>query len=649
MQVNSIRGYFNYLLFVSYLLLISSLCSGNDIPKFGKISDEEKSLITFQKDPEADAVTLFDVDDRVIDSKNRQFYMKRTRHTRIKILTEEGKERANFEIRYLEKDEIEKFQAHTVLPNGKKLKFKKDDAQIEKFDGWRKMVFAFPGVEIGSIIELKYEHNTPYLYQPMPWYFQGEDYTVLSQLSLIIEPGFQYSAFFNNTAGVEPIVEDVRRPGKRHTQTKNVWRMTDLPAIRKEPYMSTINDYLAVMHFQLASYKDDYQFVEYIDKWDDLVKEQLGEYKDLLAKNGSVTGKATELIADLTSDRKKWATLYEFVRDEIESTERGGKYPQMAPKKVLITGSATGSEKNMLLVNMLQSVGYDAAPVLISTLSHGRLIQEHPRLRQFNYMLASVTKGKRTYLMDTNHNHYPFDVLPTDNLSGQGLVIADGPARFVTIQTPKRINMAHCTTNGKLDESGTLHATSTIRYEGYRSVYQRIALDSDGDEKFFEDLLAQRFDGAQIDSFEVLTADQPHLPLRLKVHYQVPDFAQVVNDMMYLSSPALNIQESNPFQSPTRHFPVEFRINRANTDVVNIAIPDGMKVVELPKPFKNQHPGIRFGSDWKSAGNKVTVNREYLRQQTTFPKSKYKQLRKFFDSVVRADQGQIVLGPQSSE
>ncbi len=606
-------------------------------------------MTSFDQDPEADAVVLFDVDDRIIDTNGRYFHLFRHRHTRIKILTEAGKDRANYEISYLDEDNIDNFQAHTILPNGKKIKVDKKQIKEEKFEGWRQKVFAFPGVEVGAVIEIKYVHISPYLRESYPWYFQSQDYTVLSQLSLVMEPGFNFSAFFSNTIGVEPITEDIRRPGKRHAQTKTIWRMRDLPAIREEPYMSAIEDYLAVMHFQLVSYKNNYQLVEYIGKWDDLVKKQLERYNDYLKSSDAVSKKASELTAGIESERKKWVALYEFVRDEIESTDKGTIWVEKKPEKVLEEGSGTGAEKNMLLVNMLQSAGFQATPVLISTRSNGRVIEKHPRLSQFNYVLAHIKKGRRSYFMDSFYGHYPFDILPVSRLSGSGLVIAKGPSEFVTIKAPKRLNKDHCTTTATIDSEGTLHAETNLRFEGYRNIYKRNDLDSDGAEKLVKDILSKRYDNAEVDSFEIQTADRPDLPLKIRVKYTVAEFAQVNGDMMYLTSPALNIRDSNPFTSKSRHFPVEFQISGANTDIVDIEIPEGMKIAELPKTFNNQQPGIRFSSKWSQTDNKIKISREYVRQQSTFPRSKYKQLRQFFDTVVRADQGQIVLGPQSSE
>ena len=42
----------------------------------------------------------------------------------------------------------------------------------------------------------------------------------------------------------------------------------------------------------------------------------------------------------------------------------------------------------ILLVSMLRDVGLEAHPVLISTRSHGQVVQVYPLLSQFNDVLA---------------------------------------------------------------------------------------------------------------------------------------------------------------------------------------------------------------------------------------------------------------------
>lgn len=106
----------------------------------------------------------------------------------------------------------------------------------EKVDktGYKK--FALPGVEVGAVIEYTYKLESDYLYNLEPWFFQNNEFTRLSQYSVIVLPYFGYSVFFRNTLDMEPETEDILDPQQRRKLTRYIWRMKDQPPIRKEPY-----------------------------------------------------------------------------------------------------------------------------------------------------------------------------------------------------------------------------------------------------------------------------------------------------------------------------------------------------------------------------------------------------------------------------
>lgn len=80
------------------LLAFNLLFGAEEIPKFGKVSDEELQMTAIPEDPEADAVVLFDVGDLRIREGSEKYYLTVERHTRVKILTEKGKDYASVSI-----------------------------------------------------------------------------------------------------------------------------------------------------------------------------------------------------------------------------------------------------------------------------------------------------------------------------------------------------------------------------------------------------------------------------------------------------------------------------------------------------------------------------------------------------------------------
>ena len=101
-----------------------------------------------------------------------------------------------------------------------------------------------------------------------PWYFQNETYTLLSQFTIAIDPHFNYHVFFQNVVGDQAVPFEelflipggaITRKGKRFT-----WKIEDIPKIKEEPYMRTLDDYRMTLFFQLREYRDPYNYIIFI-------------------------------------------------------------------------------------------------------------------------------------------------------------------------------------------------------------------------------------------------------------------------------------------------------------------------------------------------------------------------------------------------
>lgn len=392
--------------------------------KLGEVTKEELALTSIPEDPEADAVVLFAKGEMIITP---QFDMQFKNHRRIKILTERGKQYADISISYWSEDIVDRIEAYTILPNGKKIKLDKKNI-FEKRNNWNKeKVFAFPGVEVGAILDYRYEKSSEDLIILDPWYFQNYEFTRLSELSVFLPSGFNYNVFFANISGLnpDPIKEEILTPGPSGAKVigKFTWRMENLPAIKEEPYMTNIDDYLATMHFQLISYRDAYQNFEFIKTWNDMAEQIWPIYKLHLAENKQLSTLAAELTAGIQDPTEKIKKLYDYVLSQIESSSFNSlnSVPKM-PSEVLKDKMGSGVEKNLLLINLLGKAGFAANPVLISTRSHGRIYANQVHLRQFNRLLACVNLDAKKIFLDTQDRFCPFGLLPPDDQIGRAHV-----------------------------------------------------------------------------------------------------------------------------------------------------------------------------------------------------------------------------------
>jgi hypothetical protein len=195
-MIFKITGWATLIVAAMLFLHFTPAYAGDDA-KFGKIPDDQWNIGAPQKYPEANAVILFSHGRMVVDIGKIDIYY----HVRMKILTPAGiDDIGDIEITY--DDDMEKlkgFEAETITPDGTKHKVKGDAVFEKKAGHYKTRTFSFPALEVGSIVEYKYEIIKEHGYRFLkPWYFQNRFYTYESRFSVELGQGFNYKVAYQN-------------------------------------------------------------------------------------------------------------------------------------------------------------------------------------------------------------------------------------------------------------------------------------------------------------------------------------------------------------------------------------------------------------------------------------------------------------------
>ena len=464
--------------------------------KWGKVSKEVLEMTSIPEDPEADAVILFDKGKITI---TRDFRLVFEYHRRIKILTERGLKYADISIPFFHEDGIKALKAHTILPSGKKVKLKKKDVFEKKGGVWKEKVFAFPGVEVGSVIEYRYEKYSKYIGFLEPWKFQNQEFTKVSELDVFLPAGFNYKIFGQNFPGHDPKAAEEDYLGG----TKFTWRIYNFPGIKPEPYMLyPLKDYFASIHFQIVSFEGRGGMIKFIDTWEDLAQRVRVIHEPFLIGNKELEKLFLKLLHDDDDDKIKAQSIYNYVKNAIDTTPYRGLLSDRLKKSHELVKDKKGSavEKNLMLVNLLRQAGLEAHPLYISTLDHGPFSEWWTTLRQLNHVIAYLRLGHTSYFLDTKNKHCPFGMLPPNDLTYQGLLIEES-GRIIEIPTSKSgDNIDSVITNAKLSEDGNLICHTVLRFEGYSGLKERTDLSYRKSEDYVKEILEDRFSEVTIDS-----------------------------------------------------------------------------------------------------------------------------------------------------
>lgn len=195
--------------------------------------------------------------------------------------------------------------------------------------------------------------------------------------------------------------------------------------------------------------------------WDEVADWYWGLEKDRVEPSPAVRAKAAELTKGMTDDSAKLRAIYDFVSTRYRYIGIAfgiGRYQPHSADDVLSNNFGDCKDKYTLLASLLQAVGIQAYPVLISTTQ--KLDPDVPSPMQFDHIIAYVPEGKAAAWLDTTAEVTPLGFLVQELRDKPALVIFPGkPAQIMsTPADPPEPELHVFKVTGKLSADGTLNA-----------------------------------------------------------------------------------------------------------------------------------------------------------------------------------------------
>ncbi len=619
--------------------------------KWGKIPSSQLLMTSYAADTTAAAVILSDVGE--VSFSNNLFVVY-DRHTRIKILSDAGYDWGTVSVTYYAKGGTQtvrnvKGQTFTINDKGDVTRHKMDKEAVftENIDGsFERIRFTLPALEPGAVLEYSYRvvSEGP---QYMPsWQFQRSEPVLWSEFKAEIPLVYAYT---RKIVGTHPFaVESLEEITSR--EIKNLrWAMSDLPALREEAYMTTPNDYRAALDFQLSGYISNVGWTEYLTSWNELAGElmTLPQFGGQLAGSRDVKSQVETVTMAATTPREKMEQIYDFVSKSITWDQSDGVLVDQNISSVLKTGSGSRPEINLLLTAMLREAGLDAHPVLISTRSHGQPIEEYPLLSQFNSTLVAVEFPRDRILMDATNPMRPLNLLPTDALNRRGWLVKASKPSWIPIELKERYDHT-IRIDGALNVDGSLTATLRSSSRGYAAVGNRRELvDAGSAGSFIINSMLEDLVDATIDSSYVANLDSVANDLHVTADFSAPTFAQSTGDFMFFTPVLIERFDENPLKPQERTFPVDTSFPISTSYTFRLQLPDEWAVDkdELPGTVLTRLPrdGGFFRREVQVEDDALIVKSVFALNNTYFEPHVYSELRTFFDTVVAAQNEQIIV------
>lgn len=621
--------------------------------RFGKVSEEELRMERYDRDPDAEAVILYE-ELRTYFLIGNQFTRMTDYFIRIKVLKAEGKEYADINLPYVfQRENYANLDAVAYnLVDGKIVKtpLKKQYLFREEVGDEQWMLkFSIPEVREGTVIEYRYRMNSDFVTYIPSVVVQHDIPTVRMKATVEIP---EYLRFNVNTKGHLSINMRENTIAGRIAGTDvpyNVREITtegrDIPALKKEPFVWNRNEFRSMIDFELSQIAMPFSDVQNFSlTWKD-VNEALAEtdFNSNIRMGNPFKEETAAIVARNLAPRQ---TLHELLRLVQSHMKWDGKYRLMSssPRNAADKGTGNSAEINSVLMAAVKDAGFDVVPLLLNPRSRGRLPLAHPSFDGISTFILRVTldDGKFAYLDGTDPDS-DVDLLPTDLLVDRARIYGvSGDVGWCDLSRLAPGN-THINMTLGFDPELSVHGRITERYTNVPALRCSSAYgDARSEEEYVEALEEEHH--IRIDSLTINGLRSAHLTQEFTMTRE----PETAGDFIYLNATIIPFLTENPFKSPERKYPVEFDNPASYTMQGVLRLPEGYVVEELPRAARfNAFDGdITCFYMAQATNGVIQFNMRFNQKRLIFLPEEYADLQAFYGAVVNICNSRIVLRKQ---
>jgi hypothetical protein len=638
--------------------------------QFQQPTAEELKMTDDPKAPGAAAVYL-NVEEVANDPLHYQSF-----YARIKVLQEKGKELATVEVPYLRGDtKISEIKARTIHADGTViplvgkpedlLTFKTKTKDGDQLQFGRK-VFTLPSVEVGSILEYRYqidyqdnEYSSPFWEIQRPYFVHKAQYLFTPFKAFL--PGImnQTSSYLEDEHGrvINTLIWWPKLPQglgvKADASGRYSVNVSDIPPNPDEEWMPPIQSvlYKVLFYYKSASSATDF-WVTDVKLWSKKVDHVADPSKTI---KEAVAG----LIAPGDSDLDKAKKLYKAVQ-ALDNTDYSRKKSEAELKQLKLKAAKraedtwaqkSGSSEDiaLLYLAMLRSAGLTAYAMKVVDREQGIFDITFLTLNQLDDTVVILSTGGKEISLDPGEKMCPFGTVSWRHSGAGGIRQSkEGSGGAISPHQSYPDNKTLRTGDVTLDANGDITASFRFVMTGQEALrWRQTALENDLDEvkKQFDhwlDSMVPEGIEAHVESITGLDDPEQNLIALVKAR---GNLGSATSKRLLVPSFFFETRGAHPFVAQDkRQLPVDMHYGDVVTDQITYHLPAGFSVEGAPQDSKTAWPEHSvLMNKTVVAPDKITIVRSLARAFTFAKPDEYQDLRGFYQKVATADQQQLVL------
>lgn len=654
------------LIHLLFFLSVSSIYAQKRPIKYGKVTEEELTLKECSFFPEANAMILAEMG--VLHfTYNDGWKYEATITRRIKVFNKLDKDIANVSIVVYDpldghnKEEVVSIKAVTYnLENGDVVKTKLTNSEeyTTRISDYRQEVsFAMPNIQDGSVFEYEYKVYSDFISNLMPWHFQHDLPTAVSEYEYTIPEFFNYSS--SQLGTYFPLERREDRKTEKFTykyeiqkalgQTERgtgeissnspqyTWNGKNILPLIDEPYMNNKPNIPCRLEFQLMSTQMPNSPIKPIATNYQAFNKNIMEWSSFggALKKGNF---AKDKIATLPdAPQEKAVAIYEWLQRHFSYNNVYAMTSSSAGRAAFNDAKGNAADINLTLVAAYREAGLDANPVILSTRGHGIAHPITPSYEDFNYVVAAVSTPDGLFLTDATTS-LPFGMLPVRCLNGHGWKASEDGGQWVDMKEGAMHSAATLLTT-TIDENG-LNTSCDVQLKGY-AAHEAHSHLSNGNKEAFTEKVTSSLSEHEIQKFSLVDSinSQTSFKYGFKSTKPIDD-----PEILYIKPITMGSIVENPFKREERFSPIDMEYKVKKVVISRIEIPDGYTALPPSNvSYALPNKGGRFVYSCNRAGNVISVVSSFEISKMNFTPDDYPALKQFYQLVSDKNNELIVI------
>ena len=604
---------------------------------------------------DVNAVVLWREDETVVSDKGEIIERGKVVY---RILRPEGRDYGTFSISFSNETKVNFLRGWSITAKGQEYEAKDKDSferslsTFEVYSDAKERILHVSGADVGSVVGFEFERkHRPYVFED-EWDFQYSVPVERSRYTLRLPPGWEMSTHWVNYPERQPTTQG----------GVYVWELTNIPRIEREYGRPA---YHALAGHMIVSFISEKFKAQTYKNWSELGAWHAQIHSGAFDSSAPLQQKVQDLAPAGLPLFERIRRLSRFVQEDIRyaAIEIGiGGFKPHAASEVFAHQYGDCKDKAALLKVMLAQIGVKSYLVPIQT-ERGVFNDKSPANLGFNHVILAIQLPEAAYkkdlpalyehpklghllIFDPTHKFVPLGQLPYQEQDNYGLLVTENGGELIHLPlSPPEFNRVTRRATLKLLPDGTLQGEVEEDRSGYFASEARDLKDVSLQDrkKLIEHFLGSNLSSFQVDGFDLENAADIDSDLVLRYKFTASHYAKTAGPLLLLRPRVVGEMAGAFDVTKPRHYAYQFDAPFLRSDSVEIALPDGYKVDELPEPAHAVYPFAEYTSKAENSGNVLKYTRAYKMGATQVPVEKIDQLRKIFSAINLDEKNMAVL------